>query len=385
MKKSLIDFYSLTEEEQESLTKKEMALYCGLTEEQIEAYFQEMEAKKIAEFLKSFRPLSKKQQDKLTIEELVKYKKQERKFLLETQAKIKGKYFRKLTYPFIYAMIPTLHLYTKIKVNAEGKVPKTNRPIIFSVSHIGYYDVEVTLQVIKRQVYLLSDDEETMYRTFDGWYFDRTGVIYIDNDDKEDVNVAFKTAIKYLNQGLNVYWCPEGTWNLTPNTLILPLHIGIVRAALETNALIVPISLDQKDKEKGANFDVKIGEAIDPRAIIKKESNFTLDDYKYLTNLLRDEMATLKYNCFEEVKREDYLTEYWQEFIRKRLAEWHDFYNLEIIKRRIYKPIDIVNEQDVFAHLNEIEIGPKNAFLARIKKQFNDDMDDINKYYKGIK
>ena len=282
-------------------------------------------------------------------------------------------------------MIPTLHLYTKIKVNAEGKVPKTNRPIIFSVSHIGYYDVEVTLQVIKRQVYLLSDDEETMYRTFDGWYFDRTGVIYIDNDDKEDVNVAFKTAIKYLNQGLNVYWCPEGTWNLTPNTLILPLHIGIVRAALETNALIVPISLDQKDKEKGANFDVKIGEAIDPRAIIKKESNFTLDDYKYLTNLLRDEMATLKYNCFEEVKREDYLTEYWQEFIRKRLAEWHDFYNLEIIKRRIYKPIDIVNEQDVFAHLNEIEIGPKNAFLARIKKQFNDDMDDINKYYKGIK
>lgn len=94
------------------------------------------------------------------------------------------------------------------------------------MSHIGMYDAEVALQAINRHVYMLAADEEVMYRTFDGWFFDTNGVIYVDPEDQADKKVAIETAVSYLSEGKSLLWCPEGIWDLSPNYVILPIHFG---------------------------------------------------------------------------------------------------------------------------------------------------------------
>lgn len=125
-----------------------------------------------------------------------------------------------------------------IRVKTNGSVLKTDKPIIFSVTHIGFYDVEVVLQAIRKHVYMLSADEEKMYRIFDGWLFDANGVIYVDPKDKADKRVAFEAAVRSLREGRCLMWYPEGTWNLSPNRVILPIHYGIIEAAAKADALI---------------------------------------------------------------------------------------------------------------------------------------------------
>ena len=165
-----------------------------------------------------------------------------------------------------------------------------------------------------------------------------------------------------------MYWNPEGTWNLTESTIILPLHYRIIEAAYLTNAIIIPIAIDQRDKNNGIDFIVNIGKFFDVKNRFERgyKKEIAID----LADKLRSIMSRLKYDIYENIKREDIDENYYQEFLEKRIKEW-PFYNLEIIKSRMFDPNNVTKETEVFEHLNEIEINTKNAFLAKVKKDFN--------------
>lgn len=163
-----------------------------------------------------FKRLSQKELHSLDMDTLVAYRKRERAYLLKKDEGQIGHKVRQVAHPLLLGALHIYHKAKRIKIKANGSIPKINKPIIFAVSHIGMYDVAVVLQVIRKHVYLLSADEEAMYRTFDGWFFNTNGVIYVDPEDKADKKVAIETAIKYLTQGRSLLWCPEGTWNLSP-------------------------------------------------------------------------------------------------------------------------------------------------------------------------
>ena len=122
-----------------------------------------------------FTKLSARELRSLSIEQLAAYRKCERANSLSTPPQRGKLALRKILHPLLMGVLYIYHIAKGIRIKTNGSVPKTDRPIIFSVSHIGLYDVEVILQTIKKHVYILSGDEEAMYRTFDGWYFDTNG------------------------------------------------------------------------------------------------------------------------------------------------------------------------------------------------------------------
>lgn len=356
------------------LPKEEVDL---LSKEDFNLYYQNM----LKLITQSFSFLSYAEQNELSVEELCEYKKRERLYLLATKAKLKGLTVRKLTYPFIYTMLPVYHLFKNISVKVNGKVPRQfpwkRKPIILAVSHIGMYDTEVILQAVKKHFYLLSDDEEFMYRTFDGWYFDRNGVIYVDNDDRVDKRVAFETTLKYLKAKKNVLWCPEGIWNLDINKIILYLAFGIINAAYQADALILPLGIEQFDQEKGAHFIINIGDLIDVKSCFK-DSLSEKENKIMVASILRDSMAPLKFNAWGSMRRDEIEKDYYQKFVEKRLAEW-PYFNAEKIKKRTFIPSNIILNEDAFKHLSHLDIGSHNAFLARIKKDYDHELEEKDK------
>ncbi len=309
-----------------------------------------------------FVKLSARQLRRLRMDELVAYRKRERAALLLSPIPKRELAIRKALHPLLLAGLRVLHIAKGIRVKTNGAVPETDRPLIFAVSHIGLYDVEVVLQAIKKHVYLLSGDEEAMYRTFDGWCFEANGVIYVDPEDAEDRKIALPTTIKYLRAGQSIMWFPEGTWNLSPNYVILPIHFGIIEAAASTGAVIVPVGLEQYEEKHGDRFVVNIGKAFDPALYFSGE--LTKEKKIELAEMLRGAMARLKLDAWEAYDRADIKAGYWDAFIAKRFAEW-PYYSMDVIQRRLFNPNGYISPEEAFAHLKQLRPCRENAFLFR--------------------
>lgn len=83
---------------------------------------------------------------------------------------------------------------------------------------------------------------------------------------------------------------PEGTWNLSPNLPVLPFYRGIIDVALEANAIIIPIAIEQYGKQ----FVTKIGSNFDPQVYGKQRKAEALA-------ALRNQMAELKWEIWQSV------------------------------------------------------------------------------------
>ncbi len=328
---------------------------------------QEIDKRKVyQERVQEFKKLSWYQLAHFSMDELVKYKKGERAYNLEHKELPSLDVHEKMHF-LVQALLDVYHKFSHINVKTIGEVPKTKRPIIFAISHVGAFDVDAVCSAIKRQAYLLSADEEGMYRTIEDLFFQLQGVNYLDPRDKADTDVALKTVKKYLRAGRNIYWNPEGTWNLTENYVMLPIHYGIIEAAYEAGVIIIPIGVKMIDKEKGLDFVVNIGEIFDVREMIRGE--LTRDLKISLAEELRSIIAGLKYDMWDSAKRDEIPDDYFRSFLERRIAEW-PFYDVDIIRSRMFNPHHDVYERDVFKHLEEIEIGKHNAFLARSRRDF---------------
>lgn len=313
--------------------------------------------------MSEFKRLNIIQKNKLSMEELCKYYREERKFLLENKEKINGIKFHNAVHPVINFLIKGRRIINRQTLTVYHSIPKNIKsPIIFAITHTGKFDIEIVNEAIKKPYYLLSDDEEFMYRTIDGFVTALNGVIYVDSDFDEDKKIAKATAIKVLKQQGNVMWFPEGIWNLSPNLLMLPCPFGIIDAAIESCATIIPIAIDQRNKD----FYVNIGEPICYESLNIGNINNKEEKIRAI-NELRDILATLKWEIWEKfpVEQREFIPDnYYENFVKEKIAEWPFFTNNDI-KKRIYKPKNIVNYEEVFKHLEEIEINKNNAFLLR--------------------
>lgn len=169
------------------------------------------------------------------------------------------------------------------------------------------------------------------------------GLIYCDTEDKTDRQIAAKTAVELLKQGINLLIYPEGIWNVTPNRLVLPLFAGVIKMAYQTGVNIIPIAIEQYGKEFvvniGAEFCVPVCEAAE------EEYKFYIEKKR---KELRDVMATLKWEILESrpMANRDALGVYEYEHakrVRAILSEWcnpktkHPYYNSQIIAERTYR------------------------------------------------
>lgn len=266
---------------------------------------------------------------------------------------------RLLFHPLLWVVITLRNILSGRKIIYINKMnAKTNRPIIFAITHIGKVDIEISAQVLKKHFYLLSGDFENVHGNLDGFFLELHGIIYLDKFNKEDTKRAKEKAIITLNKKGNIMWFPEGTWNLSENLPILPLPFGIIEVAQKTGAVILPVALEQYDK----NIYVNFGELFEASCFEHNK-----DEFEFKTaaiNALRDEMATLKYQIWEQqstLQRETVSKEYHNKYVEKQVASWKFTY--ESIQSKVFKPKNVTTSNEAFAHLEFIKPTMQNAFL----------------------
>lgn len=232
----------------------------------------------------------------------------------------------------------------------------TNRPIIYALTHVGKFDIEVSAVGIKDHFYLLSGDYEHLQGLVDGAFLLVNGVLYFNEKVKWDRREVINRMIDHLRDGGNLMYFPEGTWNLKPELPMLPCYWGIIDIAQKSNAIIIPVAVEQY----GKSFKINIGYNID----MQDYGSDNIGRSKAIV-YLRDVLATLKWEIWEtepQLKRGNMSGNEWDEYVADRLAEW-PYFDLEYIEGMIYKPKNITAPNEAFAHLNIICPTMQNTFL----------------------
>lgn len=237
----------------------------------------------------------------------------------------------------------------------SDKRNNTNKPIIYVVTHVGKYDIEVVSEAIRAHYYLLSGDYEHIQGIIDEPFIGLNGIFYFNEFVKSERKKVSEDMINHLKDNGNLMYFIEGTWNMTPNLPMLPCYWGIVDIAKKGDAIIVPIAADQY----GKHFKINIGNNFDMN---KYEDSIT-GKTQAITEL-RDTLSTLKWGIWEteKIRRNDIDKEYWDKYVSDRFEEW-PYFNLEYIDRLIYKPKDVTTKEEAYSFVKKMKPNKNNAFL----------------------
>ncbi|MGI6329945.1 MAG: 1-acyl-sn-glycerol-3-phosphate acyltransferase [Bacilli bacterium] len=295
------------------------------------------------------------------------FKKREERFFklyYELRKKDEGRFWNKLSLKqrkSIHWLI--LNIY-KIKNKLGGfqcdllkdERTKTNRPLIFAITHVGKYDIEVVSEAIKDHYYLLSGDFEHIQGIIDAPFLGINGVLYFNEMVKEDRALVSKKMVELLNKGGNIMYFIEGTWNLTPNLPLIPCYWGIVDVAKKGKAMVVPVAAEQY----GKTFKVNIGKNFDMNLY-----GDTLEEKTKAITDLKDTLATLKWEIWESMplqKRKELRGDEWDKYVSKRFKEW-PYFNKDYIERLTFKPKNVLSHEEVYAPIKALTPNKNNAFL----------------------
>ena len=198
---------------------------------------------------------------KLSIEELAKYYKEQRKEAIEGKIPLSEKSIRirnKIHQLLLQiVIIDRLFSHETVTVLKDERV-KNNHPKVFACTHIGGNDIQRTFEAIKDPAYLFLGDPQELYRNLEGLLLYLNGVICLETRDKIDRGIAKKRSIELLEKGGNLLIYPEGAWNISPNLPVMKLYKGAVNIAVKTKADLIPIAIEQIEN----HFYVSIGKNI---------------------------------------------------------------------------------------------------------------------------
>ena len=312
-----------------------------------------------------------------------------------------------------------------------------NRPIIFASNHVRMQDIAIEMEAIYNHMVLLSGDFKNVHSDISGKLLEKNGIIYFDMQDpyndvelisdkqyleelNEYINITNSDVLKeeyeiqlkkynnklqniindrknvksiisdVLTNGYNMLWYYEGSWNFSENKPYYDGYNYIVQAAVDTNAIVVPIAFDIIDN--GHLFNrrkacVRFGKPIDYRRIYgnkllsKEEKNEGLDllkgqiGYELMFNIWKEHSAvkrdvlakmyskklTAQDYFVPDYKRPSPLRSYWDKYIKKALKEWK--FTEEDIEKKHFVDKDVVEQKDVLKHLDNLNLNKNNAFL----------------------
>lgn len=327
---------------------------------------------KILKISEDFQKYSRARVRDLSKDELAEYYREKRLYDYANDNILIGRKMRELYYPILRQALKLNRTFIdKQSYDIIGnKYIDTGKPVIFAVTHVGKFDYQIMTEALNKHSYAFAGDPEEMYRTFDGFFMDTSGVIYCDTEDGFDRYIAQNTAVSLLERGTSLMIYPEAIWNLSANLLMLPIFPGVIKMAQEAYVDIIPCAIEQY----GDKFLINIG------------ANFVIDNHDTQDNdyvnrkriELRDIMATLKLEIMQKmpVVERASLGEY-SELEKKyqdmRLHEWVDkdnnpLFSMEKIKGRIFREKDengtfIQSPEEAFSYFHNLKINENNAFM----------------------
>lgn len=241
---------------------------------------------------------------------------QERKKRMEAEISIRTyKKVRQFLRPILRKL-----LYVQRKINGftveclnEIHMEK-EEALIIAVTHIGKWDFEIINEKIEYPFWVLAADYIHMHKGLNALFLNANGIIYVNENSREDKGCSKNILIKLLDQGEKVMIFPEGTWNYSENEIIYDIAYGTADMAIQTGACVLPIAIEQCGKK----FVINAGNKMD----------FVGMDKQQATRMLRDEMAALRWKIWEKQgieSRKAITDEYWRDFIQSRRKEWKGY------------------------------------------------------------
>ena len=303
---------------------------------------------------------------KMSLDEVIKYYQELRKYEYEKNDPIKGIKIRQALYKLINLILKLDALDKKRKVTIIGDnrniidyykeqkeeqlnchIPK-DKSRIYTCTHIGRFDIESALQAVGEGCYFIMADPGETYQNIDGLLLRVNGVSWFDMYNRFDAHTVNERQLKVLSQGGNELNFGEAAYCLDPVNPVGRIHPGVARRAIQTDSRIVPVSMEQYEDEKGIkDYVVNIGKSIDL-------TGATTSDIPMVSTYVQEAMIDLKKEIWaqyggakpteEEFKSNpNALDEYkkWVDFIMRDVPE---YYTVEDIMREVYAPSELTVE-----------------------------------------
>lgn len=252
------------------------------------------------------------------------HKTRRRKSYEKYGVKIRAMCIHNAFHKILFLTIKLLRILRKQElIILADKRKKTDKPVIYAVTHIGGFDAEVGFETVNSPAWIFVGDPRELYYNFDGLMLFLNGVICIETNDKEDRAIGKNKAIELLKRGGNLLIYPEGAWNISENLLVEPLFAGATDMAVITGADIIPVALEVY----GNTYYANVGENV-------PSTEFEGLSREEATILLRDIMATLKWEILESQEicsRNELPDNYGEIFLNKILTSKKTSYSVEDI------------------------------------------------------
>lgn len=297
---------------------------------------------------------------KMTQDEIDKYYMELRKIEYDAGKRLEGIKLRQNIHFLLVTLIKIDRLLNKDKLIVLGdESTRSNPPYIYTATHIGGNDVERIFESIKEHAYLMIGDPGVNYINSTGLILNLNGFIPVETRYKEDRRIAYDRSIELLNNNGSLLIFPEGAYNVFENLPTMGIYPGAVRMAKETGREIIPVAIEQYDKE----FVVKIGKNIK----VDKEENIEEANEK-----LKESLSTLKYEIWETrepAKREEYSQEFIDGF-RQSIINRDDrgegySYTLQDVYETMYHNKKVTSPEEAFNFMNDLKPSKENAFMLR--------------------
>lgn len=180
------------------------------------------------------------------------------------------------------------------------------------------------------------------------------------NDVREYNHNAKLDMIKLLLEGHSISWYPEGTWNLSPNKLHLPMSFGFLDAARKANVPVIPVvhefTYESDDKkEKISKIHSRYGKPI----YITQDDDIEekLEEYKTAISTMRWELIEEKGTYSRKtVSNQDYINYLKGNYKNLKLGKL----NVKMERDNIYAGNQEFYE---FHHINDIPFDEEGNLL----------------------
>ena len=289
----------------------------------------------------------------MPLSELEAYYCARRKHRFEQGKKLKYIRLREVFYPVFATFLRLDRFFRKQTIIVMGNQKKYRECTIFACTHIGENDLENIYEVLHRSCWWFVGDPCVLYKDISGLLLYLNGCIFLETNDKDDRHIAYLRAVELLKGGGSLMIFPEGARNGSENLPVMALFQGTANMAIKTNAKIVPVAIEQYDKR----FVVNIGTEISPETHL---------DSVELTQVLRDELASLKWEIWEReglLSRDSLTEDYKEQFIKAFEKRIQPYDTLESVERTRFHTKAEIEQKDAFFHLDKLILSRRNAFL----------------------
>jgi len=309
--------------------------------------------------MENFKILSYEEELKLNTTQKIEYYKSLREYLKNSYISKSEKFYLKicetLNRKFVRNVINLIKGYN-LEVTGKENIPNT--PVIYATTHQDFNDhFSIVLSIPEHAIILNTINVSKLFKLI----MSVNGIEYVDRTDKSSrFNSKYK-LMRYLSKDKSIVIFPEGTYNISPNKLHLPLHSGVIDIARKMNVPIVPVVQEYtynnlySNKKRVKKCHVHFG-----TPIFVKESDSTKEKKEELSTAF----ATIRYSLIEEkglFKREDVSVE---EYINQVNSIYKTWEMANVDKDEERKTIYGYNDEFyLFHHINDVSINSNNELM----------------------